>query len=55
MTSDHKSSDTADNGGNAAVLKLEKGDQVYVRLPAGSHVWASAGHTTFSGFLVGRI
>ncbi|XP_056225959.1 complement C1q-like protein 3 [Seriola aureovittata] len=54
MTSDHKSgsSDTADNGGNAVFLKLEKGDKVCVHLPAGCHVWASNGHTTFSGFLV---
>uniref|UniRef100_A0A3B4X1B9 Complement C1q tumor necrosis factor-related protein 3-like n=1 Tax=Seriola lalandi dorsalis TaxID=1841481 RepID=A0A3B4X1B9_SERLL len=53
MTSDHKScSDNADNGGNAVFLKLEKGDEVCVHLPAGAHVWASGGHTTFSGFLV---
>ncbi|XP_071315941.1 complement C1q-like protein 4 isoform X2 [Trachinotus anak] len=52
-TSDHKSSsDTADNGGNAVFLKLEQGDKVSVRMPAGTHVWASGGHTTFSGFLV---
>ncbi|XP_056225958.1 complement C1q-like protein 3 [Seriola aureovittata] len=58
MTSDHKekvtrcTSETADNGGNAVFLKLEKGDKVCVHLPAGSHVFASEGHTTFSGFLV---
>ncbi|XP_023271142.1 complement C1q-like protein 4 [Seriola lalandi dorsalis] len=52
-TSDHKScSDNADNGGNAVFLKLEKWDKVCVHLPAGCHVWASGGHTTFSGFLV---
>ncbi|XP_023271090.1 complement C1q tumor necrosis factor-related protein 3-like [Seriola lalandi dorsalis] len=53
MTGDQGSgSDTADNGGNAVFLKLEKGDEVCVHLPAGAHVWASGGHTTFSGFLV---
>ncbi|XP_022616981.1 complement C1q tumor necrosis factor-related protein 3-like [Seriola dumerili] len=58
MTSDHNgkvtrcNSETADNGGNAVFLKLEKGDKVSVQLPAGAHVWASEGHTTFSGFLV---
>ncbi|XP_056225661.1 complement C1q-like protein 4 [Seriola aureovittata] len=53
MTSDHKSgSDTADNGGNAVFLQLEKWDKVCVHLPAGCHVWASEDHTTFSGFLV---
>ncbi|XP_029382303.1 complement C1q-like protein 3 [Echeneis naucrates] len=57
MTSDHRSSpgggDAADNGGNATVLNLKKGDKVSVHMAAGSHVWATAaGHTTFSGFLI---
>uniref|UniRef100_A0A3B5A8E9 C1q domain-containing protein n=1 Tax=Stegastes partitus TaxID=144197 RepID=A0A3B5A8E9_9TELE len=35
MTSDHISKhDTADNGGNAALLHLDKGEQVYVRMAA---------------------
>ncbi|KAM9335819.1 complement C1q-like protein 4 [Symphorus nematophorus] len=54
-TSDHKSgSDTADNGGNAACLQLQRGDQVFVRMTAGSHVWATD-HTSFSGFLICQI
>uniref|UniRef100_A0A3B5AGS4 C1q domain-containing protein n=1 Tax=Stegastes partitus TaxID=144197 RepID=A0A3B5AGS4_9TELE len=38
MTSDHISKhDTADNGGNAALLHLDKGEQVYVRMAAYTH------------------
>ncbi|XP_073330702.1 complement C1q-like protein 4 isoform X2 [Pagrus major] len=48
-TSDHKSA-SADNGGNAVVLQLQKGDQVYVRMEANCHVWAAENNTTFSGF-----
>uniref|UniRef100_A0A3P8N5U0 C1q domain-containing protein n=1 Tax=Astatotilapia calliptera TaxID=8154 RepID=A0A3P8N5U0_ASTCA len=49
---DHRSDDTADNGGNAAFLQLQQGDTVYVRLKEGTHVYKSRTGTTFSGFLV---
>ncbi|XP_030286577.1 complement C1q-like protein 4 [Sparus aurata] len=52
-SSDHKTgSDNADNGGNAAVLQLQQGDQVYVRMLAQKHVWAADNSTSFSGFLL---
>ncbi|KAM9335331.1 complement C1q-like protein 4 isoform 2-T2 [Symphorus nematophorus] len=55
-TSDHQSNcDTADNGANAAFLQLQEGDQVYVRMTSGSHVWAAEHSTSFSGHLVCQI
>ncbi len=44
----------ADNAGNSAILQLERGEKVFVRLPAGRQVWASGHITSFSGFLVCR-
>uniref|UniRef100_A0A673BB21 C1q domain-containing protein n=1 Tax=Sphaeramia orbicularis TaxID=375764 RepID=A0A673BB21_9TELE len=44
--------DPSDNGGNAVILQLQKGDQVFVRMGANSHIWAHEHITTFSGFLI---
>ncbi|XP_023201538.1 complement C1q tumor necrosis factor-related protein 3-like [Xiphophorus maculatus] len=55
-TYDHKTShDVADNGGNAALLQLQQGDQVYVRMHANSHVWQNEQITTFSGVLLRQL
>ncbi|AWP06454.1 C1q-like 23 kDa protein [Scophthalmus maximus] len=55
LTSDHGSShDGADNGGNAVLINLRQGDQVFVRMQANSHVYASGRMTSFSGFLLSR-
>ncbi|XP_027893839.1 caprin-2-like isoform X2 [Xiphophorus couchianus] len=52
-TYDHKTShDVADNGGNAALLQLQQGDQVYMRMHANSHIWQNDHITTFSGVLL---
>ncbi|CAG6016094.1 unnamed protein product [Menidia menidia] len=53
MTHDHASQvDTADNGGNAVYLQLQRGDNVYVVLAAHTHIFGSSHHSTFSGRLV---
>ncbi|XP_032439975.1 complement C1q tumor necrosis factor-related protein 3-like [Xiphophorus hellerii] len=55
-TYDHKTShDVADNGGNAAFLQLQQGDQVYMRMHANSHVWQNEHLTTFSGVLLRQL
>ncbi|XP_049923775.1 caprin-2-like isoform X2 [Epinephelus moara] len=56
MTQNHPAvHETAHNGGNAAFLQLQEGDQVYVRMIADTYVWGSDYHTTFSGFLVSQM
>uniref|UniRef100_A0A3B5LJC9 C1q domain-containing protein n=1 Tax=Xiphophorus couchianus TaxID=32473 RepID=A0A3B5LJC9_9TELE len=55
-TYDHKTShDVADNGGNAALLQLQQGDQVYVQLVENTHIWGGSHGTTFSGYLLHQV
>ncbi|XP_028261671.1 C1q-related factor-like [Parambassis ranga] len=52
-SSDHRTADDeADNGGNAVFLQLQRGDLVFVRLRASTHVWGEGYGTSFSGFLL---
>ncbi|XP_028261665.1 C1q-related factor-like [Parambassis ranga] len=54
-SSDHQTADDkADNGGNAAFVQLQRGDQVFVRMTANTHVWGDGYCTSFSGFLVSQ-
>uniref|UniRef100_A0A3B5QBM2 Cerebellin-1-like n=1 Tax=Xiphophorus maculatus TaxID=8083 RepID=A0A3B5QBM2_XIPMA len=55
-TSDHQTShDGADNGGNAALLQLQQGDQVYVQLVENTHIWGGSHGITFSGYLLHKV
>ncbi|XP_044039183.1 complement C1q-like protein 4 [Siniperca chuatsi] len=47
--------DTDKNAGNVAFLHLKAGEEVSVRLPAHSRVWAAGSTTSFSGFLVTQL
>ncbi|XP_068164747.1 C1q-related factor-like [Antennarius striatus] len=47
-----KGAEFSDNAGNAAFLQLDRGDNVFVHLPANCHVYASKSTTSFSGFLI---
>ncbi|KAJ8387619.1 hypothetical protein AAFF_G00151690 [Aldrovandia affinis] len=53
-TYDHAVSGTGHSAGNSAVLRLEAGDNVYLRLWGRTTVYEDSqlGQTTFSGFLV---
>lgn len=55
-TFDHSTvHDGADNGGNAAFLQLQRGDQVFMRMAANTAVWGDHAITTFSGVLVSQV
>ncbi|XP_041635211.1 complement C1q-like protein 2 [Cheilinus undulatus] len=52
-STDHASSaDTADNGGNAVILQLQQGDQMFMRMEPNTHIWGNNHVTTFSGYLI---
>ncbi|XP_066542964.1 complement C1q tumor necrosis factor-related protein 3-like [Hoplias malabaricus] len=52
-TYDYNSSQKDVNGANRAILQLEKGDQVYITLWGGLHIFDSYNRvSTFSGFLL---
>lgn len=50
---DTESSDLNDSGSSSAILKLEVGDHVYMRLHEGKQLYDdTANYNTFSGFLL---
>uniref|UniRef100_A0A3P9Q9T8 Complement C1q-like protein 2 n=1 Tax=Poecilia reticulata TaxID=8081 RepID=A0A3P9Q9T8_POERE len=55
-SADHMTlNDGADNGGNAAFMELQQGDQVYVQMQPNTHIWGNSYSTTFSGFLLHKV
>ncbi|XP_026114927.1 cerebellin-4-like [Carassius auratus] len=52
LAQNHKSEQSAENGGNGLILLLEKEDQVYMVLQKNNWIWDTYNVTVFSGFLI---
>uniref|UniRef100_A0A8C9V490 C1q domain-containing protein n=1 Tax=Scleropages formosus TaxID=113540 RepID=A0A8C9V490_SCLFO len=51
MISDWKAMDGSNSAANSAIAHLNVGDQVYVQLYRGTHIWSGL-HSSFSGMLL---